>query len=114
MNDPGRRCNYSLKRYSPPERHYSNGSGKPEEQVNAKQLGLAIVLAAFAALNGYAFYAYGPMGFFSLVLANGATVAVVGDLVIALTMVAVWMSRDAAQRSVSVVPYLLLTVALGS
>ena len=36
------------------------------------------------------------------------------DMAIALTMVAVWMTRDAAQRRVNVLPYLLLTVCLGS
>jgi hypothetical protein len=47
-------------------------------------------------------------------LANAATAAVFIDLVIALTMVAVWMIHDAAQRGATVLPYLLLMPFLGS
>ena len=82
--------------------------------MNAKQLGLGIVLAGFATLTGYDLYLYGLEGFFRLALANAATVALFADLVIALTMVVVWMGRDAAQRGVNAVPYLILTLAFGS
>jgi hypothetical protein len=82
--------------------------------MNVKQVGLAIVLAAFAALNAYDFYIYGARGFLHIAFANAGTTAIFVDLVIALTMVAVWMTRDAAQRGVNVLPYLLLTVCLGS
>jgi len=82
--------------------------------MNPRQIGLSIVLVGFAALNAYCFYAFGTVGFLHAALANAATVAVLADLVIALTMVAVWMARDAAQRGVTVLPYLLLTIFLGS
>jgi Terpene cyclase DEP1 len=82
--------------------------------MNAKQLGLTIVLAGFAALNAYDFYIYGVLGFLQIAFTNAATTAIFVDLVIALTMVAVWMTRDAAQRRVNAIPYLLLTVCLGS
>jgi len=82
--------------------------------MNPRQIGLSIVLVGFAALNAYCFYAFGTAGFLHAALANAATVAVFIDLVIALTMVAVWMARDAAQRGVTVLPYLLLTIFLGS
>jgi hypothetical protein len=36
------------------------------------------------------------------------------DLVIALTLVMVWMGDDAEQRKVSALPYLVITLALGS
>lgn len=82
--------------------------------MNAKQLGLTVVLAGFAALNAYVFYIYGVQGFLHIAFANAGTIVIFTDSVIALTMVAVWMTRDAAQRGVSVLPYLLLTLCLGS
>lgn len=82
--------------------------------MNAKQLGLIVVLAGFAALNAYDFYIYGAQGFLHIAFTNAGTTAIFADLAIALTMVAVWMTRDAAQRRVNVLPYLLLTVCLGS
>jgi hypothetical protein len=82
--------------------------------VNAKQFGLALALVGLAALNAYGVYLYGPVGFMRLMLANAAGVAAFVDLVIALTMVAVWMIRDAAQRGVNPLPYLLLTLFAGS
>ena len=82
--------------------------------MNSRQVGLSIVLVGFAALNAYCFYTFGTAGFLNAALANAATVAVFIDLVIALTMVAVWMVRDAAQRGATVLPYLLLTLFMGS
>jgi len=66
--------------------------------MNAKQVGLTIVLAGFAALNAYDFYIYGADGFLRIAFTNPGTTAIFADLVIALTMVAVWMTRDAAHR----------------
>ena len=82
--------------------------------MNPRQVGLLIVLVGFAGLNAYCFYTFGTAGFVHAALANAATVAVFIDLVIALTMVAVWMARDAAQRGATVLPYLLLTLFMGS
>ena len=36
------------------------------------------------------------------------------DLVISISLVSLWMIRDARERGVSVVPYLLVTLTLGS
>ncbi len=82
--------------------------------MNTKQVGLTIVFAGFAALNAYDFYIYGAQGFLHIAFTNAGTTAIFADLVIALTMVAVLMTSDAAQRRVNVLPYLLLTVRLGS
>jgi hypothetical protein len=82
--------------------------------ANAKKIFLGIVLADFTALTGYAVYLHGYAGFFELITANLATVTVFVDLCIALSLVAVWMWRDARDRGLSAVPYLLLTLALGS
>jgi uncharacterized protein DUF2834 len=82
--------------------------------MNAKQIGLAVVLADFAALTGYAVYQYGYVGFFEIIMSNAATVTAFVDLCIALGLVMMWMVRDARARGVSPIPYVLLTLALGS
>ena len=82
--------------------------------MNWKQIGLSVVLADFAALNAYVVYHYGYVGFFQLVLANAATTAALVDLVIALSLVSVWMWQDARDRGWSALPYLVVTLFLGS
>ena len=82
--------------------------------MNAKQLGLSVVLIGFAALNAYVVYEYGYVGFFQLVLANAATVAALVDLTIALSLVTLWMWQDSRERGLGFVPYAILTFTLGS
>src|SRR5206468_991924 len=65
-------------------------------------------------LNAYCVYEYGYVGFFQLVLANAATVAALVDLTIALSLVTLWMWQDARERGIGVVPYVILTLTLGS
>lgn len=82
--------------------------------MKATQVCLEIVLLGFAGLTGYAVYEYGYVGFFATLLSNvvGLTVAV--DLIIALSLVLVWMVRDARAQGMSVLPYALLTFGFGS
>jgi hypothetical protein len=80
----------------------------------AARIGLGLVLLAFADLNAYVVWQYGYMGFWQLITANTATIAALVDLTIALTLVTVWMWRDARRRGVSLMPYLALTATLGS
>jgi Terpene cyclase DEP1 len=82
--------------------------------MNAKQIGLSILLADFLGFTAYAVYAYGFVGLFALVFANAATTLAMVDLTIALTMVAVWMWQDARNRGISPIPYLLITAVSGS
>jgi len=82
--------------------------------MNAKQIGLSVVLADFAALTGYAVYHYGIAGIFELLTANAVTLTAFADLTIALGLITFWMVRDARARGVSFVPYVLLTATLGS
>lgn len=79
-----------------------------------KRIGLGIVLADFAALNVYVVAKYGFMGFFELALANTATIAVMVDLAIALSLVTAWMWRDARDRGRAFFPYAILTLLFGS
>jgi len=82
--------------------------------MSKKQWLLAIVLFNFALLNAYVLYLYGYGGFVQLATANAATVALLVDLTIALSLVAVWMWNDAKARGISPLPYLALTLVLGS
>jgi hypothetical protein len=80
----------------------------------AARIGIGLVLLAFADLNAYVVWEYGYLGFLQLATANSATIAALVDLTIALSLVTVWMWRDARRRGVSLVPYLALTATLGS
>ena len=82
--------------------------------MNIKQTGLAIVLAGFSILTGYALLEYGYVGFFREVISNLASVTLLVDLIISLTIILVYLGNDARERGVSAVPYLLLTLAFGS
>lgn len=82
--------------------------------MSKKQWLLGFVLADFAVLNAYVVYQYGYGGFVELATANLATVAVLVDLTIALTLVSVWMWNDAKARGISALPYLVVTLFLGS
>lgn len=82
--------------------------------MNKKQWLLAIVLFGFSLLNAYVLYQYGYSGFVELATANAATIAVLVDLTIALSLVAVWMWNDAKKRGISALPYLAVTLVLGS
>ena len=82
--------------------------------MNRKQLVLSAALIVLLAMDAYSVYLYGYVGFFRMVLANFAGVTAFVDLLIALVLIIVWMGDDARQRNVSAVPYLVLTIALGS
>ena len=82
--------------------------------MNKKQIALAFVLADFAALTAYVTAQYGIVGLFEQVFANSATTLAMVDLTIALSMVMVWMWQDARQHDISPIPYVLLTLGLGS
>ena len=82
--------------------------------MNIKQIALGIVLAGFSILTAYSLIGYGYTGFFRDVTSNLASVTLLVDLVISLTIILVYLGNDARERRVSAVPYLLLTLAFGS
>jgi hypothetical protein len=85
-----------------------------EGDMNARQIGLGIVLVDFAALNAWVVYRFGMVGFWELATANLAVIAVMVDLTIALTLVSIWMWRDARERGLGFVPYFVVTCLFGS
>ena len=82
--------------------------------MSGKQIVLWLVLIDFAALTVYAVVQHGYLGFFELALANWATRLLFADLCIALSLIAVWMVRDARERGASWWPYLALTLVFGA
>lgn len=82
--------------------------------MNLKQLTAEVILIAFSIFSVYVIYQYGYIGLFEQALANAATIQVFLDLSIALGLVMIWMWFDARERGVSAVPYIVLTLTLGS
>jgi Terpene cyclase DEP1 len=82
--------------------------------MNAKQVGLSVLLADFTALTAYAVYQVGFVGVFELAFANWATTTLFVDLTIALSLVLAWMWNDARDRGTAFFPYAILTLTLGS
>lgn len=84
--------------------------------MTRKQWLTGIVLADFVALNLYVLMAY-EFSYMAVMRAAVSTlpgVLVLVDLAIALTMVGIWMWRDAERRGIAVVPYLVVGLLLGS
>ena len=82
--------------------------------MNRKQLVLSAALIVLLAMDAYSVYLYGYVGFFRMVLANFAGLTAFVDLLIALVLIIAWMGDDARERNVSALPFIFLTIALGS
>jgi hypothetical protein len=82
--------------------------------MNRRQLVLSAALIVLLAMDAYSVYLYGYVGFFRMMFANFASFNALVDLIVALVLIIVWMGDDARHRNVSAIPYLVLTIALGS
>lgn len=82
--------------------------------MKALNLLTGLVLFAFADFTAYALYQHGYIGFWEEAFSSLATSQVTMDLFIALAIVMAWMVKDAKKRSINSVPFILLTLALGS
>lgn len=82
--------------------------------MNAAQIGVEVALVLFSIFSGYVVYQYGYIGLFAQGLANAATVQIFLDLTIALSLVLLWLWQDARKQGISPLPYVILTLALGS
>jgi len=75
---------------------------------------LSVTLAAFAALTVLAIVHHGYLGFFEMATANWAVRTLSADLVISLSLIFVWMLRDARERGASWAPYFAITLFFGA
>ena len=82
--------------------------------MNRTVLLLGIVLADFLGLTTWALYHHGYVGLLETAVASPAGIQVFFDLVIALSLFTIWMWRDARERGIAVLPFLVLTATLGS
>ena|SRR6266446_3542599 len=82
--------------------------------MKAKQVLIGLVLVAFSVLSAEAVYTYGFVGMFQAALSNLVGVLLMVDLVISLSLVSIWVVADAQERGISAIPFLLLTLFLGS
>ncbi len=75
---------------------------------------IIITLVLFGALTVPALVQHGYFGIFALHLQTFGGAQVLADLVIALTLVLVWMWHDAKATGRNVWPWIVATLALGS
>jgi len=88
---------------------------RKESLMNAKQVALEVALIGFTALTAYAVYQHGYVNFFEEMLTTSlVTITSFVDLSIALGLILLWLWQDARERNISPLPYVILTVALGS
>jgi hypothetical protein len=84
------------------------------EEPMTKTLVLALVLAGFGAVTANALAVHGYVGLLETLLSTPAGIQVMLDLVIAETLVLIWMSRDAKERGLPFWRYAIATLFLGS
>lgn len=75
---------------------------------------IAAVLVAFSVFSTVVVMNHGYTGFIDLAMREQWGMQVLLDLVIALTLFLSWMIPDARARGIAALPYLLLTLTLGS
>jgi hypothetical protein len=75
---------------------------------------LIVTLILFGALSAAALAQHGYFGVFALPFQTFGGMQVLADLVIALTLVLVWMWNDAKATGRNVWPWIIATLALGS
>lgn len=80
-----------------------------------KQLALVAVLVEFTALSAWLFSGYGSLAeVWASLTGSGLAIQLFVDLCIALTIVMVWMVKDARAHGINPAPYVVLTVCTGS
>ncbi len=78
-----------------------------------KRILLAAALLAFLASTVRALTEHSYLGFFLIANENSATKLMLLDLTIALTLVVIWMVRDARRHEKSFIPHIVLTLFFG-
>ncbi len=79
-----------------------------------KRASLALVLILFLEMTVTAVFEHGYPGFFDLTLANSATTLLFFDLIICLSLIAIWMVSDARVHGCKAWPYLIIALFFGA
>lgn len=82
--------------------------------MNLKTALLLILTAAFTLLSGYALLEHGYWAIWQYQLLSSTGWQVLADLVIACSLIMLWMIDDARRSGRRVWPYLVLTLGAGS
>jgi hypothetical protein len=91
-----------------------SGVVTPNLECVMKKLLLFAVLAGFGLFSTYVLYVHGYVGLWQSGFTNAATLQILLDLVIACSVLIVWMFRDAPQRGLNPWPYAIMTLTGGS
>ena len=81
--------------------------------MNARVALIAVVLAAFGVLTGYALLDLGYLGIIAAGLSNSGTMQISADLVIMCVLACIWMFFDSRERQTNPWPFIALTVLAG-
>lgn len=79
-----------------------------------KKILLYLLLAAFGLFSSWVIYVHGYFGLWQTGFANAGTLQILLDLIIACTVLMVWMLQDAPARGLNPWPYVLMTLFGGS
>ncbi|MDO8288352.1 MAG: DUF2834 domain-containing protein [Parvibaculum sp.] len=82
--------------------------------MSGRFIALILVIAGFGALSAMALLEVGYIGIFEQHLQNWAGMQVLTDLVIVCLLAMIWMVQDARKSGITVWPFLVMTLALGS
>jgi hypothetical protein len=82
--------------------------------MNARLVGLIVVIAAFGVLTAEALLEVGYVGLFTTAIQTYAGTQVFVDLCISLVIVLGFVARDARERGLPFVPYVVATLLTGS
>jgi hypothetical protein len=82
--------------------------------MNVRQILVLAVLVPFLVFTEWVLYTEGFLGFWAQALGSPVALQLTADLVIALSLVLLWMGADARERGLPFLPYLALTLVLGS
>lgn len=82
--------------------------------MNLKRIVPAFLLLDFSVLTAVEIVRHGYTGYLRLAFSDLSAGIILADLAIALLLVLAWMIQDARARKVTVWPYVVLTMVLGS
>lgn len=82
--------------------------------LNLSRAALAVTALLFGALSAVALWRHGYVAIFAMQFQNAATAQVLADLVIALSLVMLWLWQDAKTRGRNPWPWIVATALLGS
>jgi hypothetical protein len=81
--------------------------------MSTRQIVYAAVLVPFLSLTAYVLATAGMLGFYREMLRSASTLLAGADLVISLSLLLFWMSRDTQRSGTPFAPYAVITLAIG-